>query len=469
MSMLDDPDRIELENGVRTMLHTLATEANVDPPAWDDLMQRPAPVLHLPTTGRPAADPAPRPRWHHRPRTSVAAAAVVALAVGGALVVDRGTGDRAAELPAAERITAISPSEPGFEAEAAAAVWASGLDDPVAAAAAYLAANGIAATPSLPDAPAGPGAPSLPDVPSGSEAPSLPDASSLPETPSLPDAPSLPEAPSGSGGPSLPDASSLPEAPAVLELVDTDGSTATVDWSATGDSGSSGGTIHLRASEGEASVQGWTVVGAAASDVSLEDVTYDGKRLDFTVSRTADSDAPLAIGVWVDGQPVPLGGDALPQPGDALVSLGELVDIGPDAGAERELGLPVDSDGIVTLRLEQVVDGHVRSLAQMAVILPEADSSAADDIAAAAGSAVPTEGTGGTGSVEADASAEGEAGATVPGAGIPVPDGSDMSVPGDHSVPTLPPLMPELPLPTPPTAPPTAPSTMPAPTGDVLP
>jgi hypothetical protein len=391
----------------------------------------------------------------------VAAAAVVALAVGGALVVDRGTGDRAAELPPAETITAISPSDPDFEAQAAAAVWTSDLDDPVAAAAAYLAANGIpAAAPPLPEAPplpGGPSAPALPEVPSGSDAPSLPEA------------PSLPDAPSGPGGPSVPDASSLPVVPAVLELVETDGSTATVDWSAAGDSGSSGGTVYLRASDGEASVQGWSVVGAAGSDVALEDVQYDGKQLDFTVSRTAASDAPLAIGVWVDGRPVSLGGESIPHPSDALVSLGELVDIGPDAGAERELGLPVSPDGIATLRLEQVVDGHVRSLTQMVVMLPDADSSAATDIADAAGryagSAAPTEGAGGTGSVEADASAEGEAGMTLPGAGIPVPDGSDLTVQGDHGVPTLPPLIPELPLP----APPTAPSTLPAPTGDVLP
>jgi hypothetical protein len=463
MTTLDDPDRLELENGVRTMLHTLAAEAHVDPPVWDDLIQRPAPVLHLPTAGRQAADPAPRPRWHHRPRTSVAAAAVVALAVGGALVVDRGTGDRSAELPPAETITAVSPTDPDFEVEAAAAVWTSDLDDPVAAAAGYLAANGIPAGPPLPDGPSAPGAPPIPSPPP------LPGPPSLPSPPPLPDAPSLPDGSSGPGGPSLPGAPSMPSAPAVLELVETDGATATVDWSAAADSGSSGGTIYLRASDGEAAVQGWTVVGAAASDVSLDGVRYDGKRLDFTVSRTAASDAPLAIGVWVDGRPVSLGGESIPQPGDALVSLGELVDIGPDAGAERELGLPVDSDGTVTLRLEQVVDGHVRSLTQMVVVLPEADSSAATDIAAAAGryagSAVPTEGPGDTGTVEADASAEGEAGMTVPGAGIPVPDGGDLPVPGDDGVPTLPPLLPDLPLP----APPTAPSTMPAPTGDVLP
>ena len=419
MTMLDDPDRIELENGVRTMLHTLASEVPAEPPAWDDLIRRPAPVLHLPTAGRQVAGPAPRPRWHHRPRTSVAAAAVIALAVGGALVVDRSTGDRTSELPPAETITAISPSDPDFEAEAAAAVWASDLDDPVAAAASYLTANGIPA-----------GAPLPPGVPG---------------------------------------------APAVLQLVETDGSTATVDWSAAADSGSSGGTVYLRASDGEAAVGGWTVVGAAASDMTLEDVRYDGERLDFTVSRTAASDAPLAIGVWVDGQPVSLGGDAIPQPGEALVSLGELVDIGPGAGAERELGLPVDSDGIVTLRLEQVVDGHVRSLTQMAVVLPEADSSVATDIAAAAGgyagSAVPTESAGGTGigttTVEPGASveAEAEAGVTVPGAGIPVPDGSDLTVPEDLGIPALPPLLPEITVP----ALPTAPSTLPLPTGDVLP
>src|SRR5690606_23343339 len=135
--------------------------------------------------------------------------------------------------------------------------------------------------------------------------------------------------------------------------------------------------------------------------------------LEFTVSRTSAGDAPLAIGVWVDGQPVPLGGEAVPQPGDALVSLGELVDIGPDAGAARELGLAVDADGTVTLRVEQVVDGHVRSLTQMVVLLPDADSSTATAIAAVAGgyagAATSTAGatTGGAGTVDAGADGTG--------------------------------------------------------------
>jgi hypothetical protein len=411
--MPDDPDRIDLENGVRTMLRTLATDIHVDPPAWHDLIERPAPVLHLPTAGRPAADPAPRPRWHHRPRASVAAAAVVALAVGGALLADRGTADRTTELPSAETITAISPGDPAFDAEAAAAVWSTDLDDPVAAAAAYLAANGI------------------------------------------------------------PTAPPLPEAPATVQLVGTDGATATVEWSAATGSGTSGGTIYLRASSAaaQAAVEGWTVVGAAAGDVALEGVRYDGERLEFTVSRTAATGGELALGVWVDGRPVSLGGEAIAQAGAAQVSLGELVDIGADAGAERVLGLPVGADGTVTLRLGQVVDGHVRSLTQMVVVLPEADGATAADIAAAAGgytgagASASAEAAGGTGAGGAGASAEGEGGVTVPDAGVPLPGGTDLTVPEDLGVPVLPPLLPELPLP----VPSTVSSTLPASPGDVLP
>ena len=77
--------------------------------------------------------------------------------------------------------------------------------------------------------------------------------------------------------------------------------------------------------------------------------------------------------MWVDGQPVSLGGDAVAQAGAGDVSLGELVDIGSAAGAAGHAPLPVEADDIVTLRIVHVVDGTVRSLTQMAVALPDAD------------------------------------------------------------------------------------------------
>ena len=114
-------------------------------------------------------------------------------------------------------------------------------------------------------------------------------------------------------------------------------------------------------------------LGSAASDVALADVSYDGDELSFTVARTSADAEQLAVGVWVDGQPVSLGGEAVAQAGAGDVSLGELVDIGSVAGAEDTLRLPVDADDIVTLRIVHVVDGTVRSLTQMAVALPDAD------------------------------------------------------------------------------------------------
>ena len=82
-----------------------------------------------------------------------------------------------------------------------------------------------------------------------------------------------------------------------------------------GPPGGSSGTVYLRSSSIGGAAPTWTVVGSATSDVALADVRYDGDELSFTVARTSAEAEQLAVGVWVDGQPVSLGGDAVAQAG----------------------------------------------------------------------------------------------------------------------------------------------------------
>ena len=89
--------------------------------------------------------------------------------------------------------------------------------------------------------------------------------------------------------------------PAVA-LRSTTGPTAVVDWSLPGAPGSPQGTVFLRSTPVAGSPPIWTVVGAAASDVALTDVRYDGSELSFTVARTSAAAGQLAVGAWVDGQ-----------------------------------------------------------------------------------------------------------------------------------------------------------------------
>lgn len=293
MHLLDDTDHDALEDGVRTMLRRLAAEVHEVPPAWEDLIRRDDRVVVPLRPADPAArDGSRRPRWHHRPVTSVAAAALVAAAVGGALIADRvgdgGTGG--ARQPAAEMITTISPGDPAFDAGAAAAVWATGANDPVAAATAYLAAVGVPTAPTDP-------------------------------------------------------------APATVTLRADSEQTALVDWSLAAAAGPTGGTVHLRRPPaGDAGV-GWVVVGAAAPGLALSEVTYDGERLSFSADGPPET-GELVVSLWVDGRPVPLASQELPASGVALdlgpddvavLRLVHVVDGGVRALTEVALAMP-DAD-----------------------------------------------------------------------------------------------------------------------------
>ena len=382
MHLLDDTDHDALEDGVRTILRRLAAEVHEVPPAWEDLIRRDDGLVVPLRPADPATrDRVRRPRWHHRPLTSVAAAALVAAAVGGALIADRGDDGGAGGGPrqqAAEMITAISPGDPAFDAAAAAAVWATGADDPVAAATAYLAAVGV------PTAPADP-------------------------------------------------------APATVTLRADSEQTAMVEWSLPRAAGPTGGTVHLRRPPADDAGAGWVVVGAAAPDLALSDVAYDGERLSFSVDGPPEVDE-LAVSLWVDGRPVPLASPDVPASGVAL-------DLGPD--------------DVAVLRLVHVVDGGVRSLTEVALAMPDADPARPSaDVAAtvAAGGSATVDAV--TGAAGADAGADAGVGGTTPGDGsLPgdfdeVDDLTDPSlplptVPGDPgvSLPPVPTSLPPVPLP----------------------
>jgi hypothetical protein len=383
MSLLHDDDRADLEDGVRSMLHRLAADVHETQPAWGELVgphdarpARLAPVGSVPEVrNRPAARP-------HRARLTMAAAAAVLLAVGGAVALAR-PGDDTVDAPATETIGVISPGEADFDAGAAAAVWATGIDDPVAAATAYLGTVGVPV-----------------------------DAATAPEV--------------------------------VLE--GTAEATAVVEWSVPG-APDQGGTVYLRSSSVAGAAPTWTVVGSAASDVALADVSYDGTELSFTVAGTAAPADQLAVGVWIDGQPVSLGGDAVARADAAGVSLGEYLAAGQGIDTDGTVRLPVTPDDIVTLRVVHAVDGVVRSVTQMAVALPEADPEVAATGLPAVDAAAEAAGQVDAGGAGAEGSADVEGGTTLPG-GLELPPG--VTVPTLPELPPLPlpPIVPGLPTPT---------------------
>jgi hypothetical protein len=392
MSTLHD-DRIALEEGARAMLHRLAADARVDPPLWDDLTdERAGVVVPLPTADQITERGVRRaPRRNARsPRVSLAAAVVVAVAVAGALVVDRTT---ETSTPSTAPITLLTPASDAFDATHAPAVWATGVTDPLAAAGAYLQGTGIPAATAVVDSPAT-------DVGASVSAPGA----------------------------------------ATLTLVGLDDATAVVEWALDGASGATGGTVYLRstalpvsaevgAAGGGADLaealasQGWVVVGSSALDVSLDAVSLDGDHLAFDVARTAASSDQLAITLWVDGEPLPLGGDVVLDATGTQV-LGELVDIGAGVGSVAALGLDVDVTDVVTMRVVRVARGTVVSVTQAALQLPQAAPETVTEVAgvaaateaAAAAAAAEAAGdvAGGTGDTASDAGdAAGSAGGTV--------------------------------------------------------
>lgn len=404
MNLLDDTDRNDLEDRVRAMLHHLAAEVREIPPAWEDLIGRDADVVPLradePTTVSRLES---RPQWRRRQLTSVAAAALVASAVGGALLVDRG-GDRPQSAPS-ELITAVSPGDPAFDAGAAVTVWATSIDDPLAAARAYLDGVGV---------------------------------------------PTAPSAPS----------------PASLTLSADDGTIAVVDWALPG--GGGGGTVYLRASgsgPGDWAVVGSSAPDVAIGDVGFDgehlsfSISGTVASDELAVGVWVDG-RPLSL----DGPAVPLAGVEGVSLGQAVDAVSAVGGGGGEADAVRTLQAPVEPDDIVTLRVVHAIEGQVRSVTQMAVAMPDADPAAAGLAGAAgatgsAGAGAAGGGVSGTTEAEGSGGMDADAGSlddvTVPS--LPAP-----SLPGGPA-PTLPPL----PVPAP--TDPSLPTTLPDSPDDLLP
>lgn len=386
-----EPDRSEISGAVRTMLRTLAQDATVNPPAWEDLIDsRDAVVVPMRTSEKKMnQNYEPDVQRRRRPLLPFVAAAAVAAVVGGALVAGNAGGS--SDSPDGQLITAISPGQVDFEASGAAAVWASGIDDPVAAAGAYLQTTGVTT------------------------------------------------AADAAGG------------AVTLTMRETGSGTAVVDWALPAGAAATGGTVYLRSSSSEAGLQDWSVVGAASEGgIALESVQYDGETVAFTVARGSAVGGEIAVGAWLDGQAVSLGGRPAPVPVPGGLPVGELVGLAGEAGATETLELPAGVDDIVTLRVVHLVEGQVQSVVQMAMAMPEADPMALTGATAyvegaVAGAAEATAG-GVTGAVEGAA----EGGGSLPGVSIPLPD---VTIPNLPSIPGLP----ESPLPPVPTSLPTSP------------
>jgi hypothetical protein len=390
MTLLDDHRRPDAETAVRTMLHRLAADATTRPPAWEELIEREEAEVLPLGVSGPVALTAVRRRRIDRRSWTSRAAAGVLVLAAAGALVANRAGSGPSERPSPETISAISPGDPAFDIGAAPEVWATGEADPVAATLTYLAAMGVPT-------------------------------------------------------------SAAPPAVALRGLTDT---TAVVDWSFGAAGDGSGGTVYLRLSPEAGATPTWTVVGSSASDIALSEVRYDGSRLSFTVERTVAGPEQVAVGAWVDGQPVSLGGEPVAWASSSDVSLGELVELGTGPGAATTLRLPVDADDIVTLRVVRVLDGTVRSLTQMAVALPDAVAAAPP---VASGGQADAGVAGNTGAQGAEGSASGSGGLELapgevltplpelPPLPVPLPDLVDPGAPP----PTLPPPT----LPTPPTIP----------------
>jgi hypothetical protein len=376
MTLLHDDSRPDAEAGVRTMLVRLAAHTSTCPPAWEDLIERDEADVLPLRLSGSIAQTAVRRRRSDRRPRTTRAAAAVLVLAAAGALVVGRAGSGPTDRPSAQTISAISPGDPAFDAGAAPAVWATRQADPAAATLDYLAAMG---------------------VPTG-------------------------------------------VTPPAVALRGTAGTTAVVDWSLAAVAGGSRGTVYLRSSSTAGTPPTWTVVGSAASDIALSEVRYDRSRLSFTVTRTAAGPEQVAVGAWIDGQPVSLGREPIAWAGSGAVSLGELIDLRTGIGAHDTLSLPADADDIVTLRVVRVVDGTVRSLTQMAVALPDAAP-------ALAASGAPALDAGGHATSQANTGVDGGSGTAGAGGDAGGSGGIDTAPLGTApAVPELPPL--PVPLPT---------------------
>jgi hypothetical protein len=313
-------DETDLGNEVHARLRRFAAGVTPNPPDWRELIDRSDAVVLSLRTAQPvaeddAADEHARLGWRPRRRVSLVAAAIVAVALAGGLLVDRTSEPRElSQAPASFSVAA--PTDAAFDARTAPAVWASGLDDPVAAAQSYLAATGVTTGPGVP-------------------------------------------------------------APAAAALRERDHTAAVVEWSAVDGAQRWGGTVFLRRlrDASDAAVDGtWAVVGSASDEVALQDVRYDGEHLSFTIASTSDLGGLVDVAVWAEGRPASAAGGAVAQAGSVAASAGELIEIGK--GARQPVTVVVQAGVTAIVQLQHVVEGELLSVTELAIVLPGPDTAA---------------------------------------------------------------------------------------------
>ena len=151
-----------------------------------------------------------------------------------------------------------------------------------------------------------------------------------------------------------------------------DGLTATADWQFAEESAPEptySGTIYLRRVGGPQH-PAWVVVGATTVTASgaavLTDVHLDGRQLAFSITSEQPPDS-ITVRVGVNGVPVSVGGELLPQDGVPDPTSGELLRF--DGTNRRELRIEVQPYDQVEI-LVRHVGGTWLSLTHMAIGIP---------------------------------------------------------------------------------------------------
>jgi hypothetical protein len=174
-------------------------------------------------------------------------------------------------------------------------------------------------------------------------------------------------------------------------------------------------------------------------------VKHDGTNLSFNVVKTADVTGPVAVAVWADGEALALDATAAASAEQAEESaagavaaaeggIGQLIDLGSEAGASMPVTVAVDSGTTAVVRVLHVVDGAVRSVTEMAIVLPSASGAAGATAAGSADTDADTNGT--SASSGASAASDGDV-ASLPDVAPSLPE-MTLSEESDVTVPTLP-------------------------------
>ena len=173
---------------------------------------------------------------------------------------------------------------------------------------------------------------------------------------------------------------------------------------------------------------------------------HDGTNLSFNVVKTADVTGPVAVAVWADGEALALDATAAASAEQAEGSaagavaaaeggIGQLIDLGSEAGASMPVTVAVDSGTTAVVRVLHVVDGAVRSVTEMAIVLPSASGAAGATAAGSADTDADTNGT--SASSGASAASDGDVAPSLSDVAPSLPE-MTLSEESDVTVPTLP-------------------------------